>query len=266
MSSVHSGGLAAAAMKLQSPPLFDSGPGRLVRCDDGGWTLNAGTTLPLNIYSPDDQAIQDIWQILHDGTMAGESTDSIARNIRWMVAGADLRCTQIEEFVATNQAAWDAEEEFVVGHVGDADALFEAQTLGVGETRSLLNSFGFESLYEYSRRSTVPKAVRKAVESDPEYARFDKAVADRDGLRKWVYRIVETTKLLVHTYGSAESATRDILQAQTGGMAVGWNILASANSCPCCIRASKGTYPKKCPPQVPVHVGCRCALTSVLKL
>lgn len=80
--------------------------------------------------------------------------------------------------------------------------------------------------------------------------------------RSW-RRAAEIGGLLAHTYSMSISALRHVQNSRE--YVDGWQILATDDSCPACVRAAKKKYPKSKPPTVPVHLGCRCCLTPVIR-
>jgi hypothetical protein len=76
-------------------------------------------------------------------------------------------------------------------------------------------------------------------------------------------RASEIGGLLAHTYAFSVSALKTTQDDRE--YAYGWELLATDDSCPACKRAAAKKYPKSKPPTTPVHVGCRCCLSPVMR-
>lgn len=91
----------------------------------------------------------------------------------------------------------------------------------------------------------------------PEFSRIDLA-AVASGWR----RVRAEADLMAHTYLFGNSAFSQVASGRE--YAKGWEIIATDNSCSACKLAAEKKYTKSRPPQVPMHVGCRCAIVPTV--
>lgn len=78
----------------------------------------------------------------------------------------------------------------------------------------------------------------------------------------------EIATLLVHTYTMGGYSARDKERYQEDfSFITGWELLLANddNCCPYCKRAASANYPKNRKPLVPLHLGCRCSASPILK-
>jgi hypothetical protein len=71
----------------------------------------------------------------------------------------------------------------------------------------------------------------------------------------------EIGEVIAHTYMMGGHTVRD---RTASDFIKGWELLATDDSCPYCKRAAAKTYSKASRPRIPLHIGCRCAVTAVV--
>ncbi|MBI4244914.1 MAG: hypothetical protein HY606_12565 [Planctomycetes bacterium] len=84
--------------------------------------------------------------------------------------------------------------------------------------------------------------------------------------KNWKH-IFEVSQLICHTYSMSAYATRDRHNSYST-FVEGWK-LTSENSkadCPYCVRLGSRKYLPENPPQLPLHIGCRCGLVPIADL
>jgi hypothetical protein len=75
----------------------------------------------------------------------------------------------------------------------------------------------------------------------------------------------EVCMLMSHTYVMGAYDLRERNNDAMSEFVTGWKIVASEESCPTCLRAAAKVYPKEKRPLVPMHIGCRCCVSSELR-
>lgn len=71
--------------------------------------------------------------------------------------------------------------------------------------------------------------------------------------------------LVSHTYVMSGHDLRERNNGATSEFVTGWNVLASEESCPTCLRAAAKVYPRGKRPRAPLHIGCRCSVSPELR-
>ncbi len=277
------------------PEVIDTG--EVIRSDDNGWILNSKSTFPLTIYGVDEEIARRIKDILDRGL----SSDiyRIAENISPLVARYKIRCKEIDEYIKTFKPIYlkrieeqiegvsnwedlsDAEKKDLVSKFRanailslevrpycDIEVLFEGDTLNSSLYDTFIEKYGYDTIKYYLKR----KEREDIISSGEGFASFIEELKDLDLSEMslyWQY-IEEVSFLIAHTYMMSAYATRDYRDFKKFGkseLTRQWKLINAndENVCPYCRSLKDKHFPPENYPRVPLHIGCRCVVTSVIR-
>ena len=79
----------------------DPDTGSIIPAQHGGWILNPKSTFPLTVYGIDQSTANECKRLLDEGYSKG--TYDHARSLLPIIARSNLRCREIDEYVATHK-------------------------------------------------------------------------------------------------------------------------------------------------------------------
>lgn len=284
-----------ASRVTSRPEVIDTGD--VIRSNDNGWILNPKSTFPLTIYGVDEEIARRIKDILDRGL----SSDiyKVAENISPLVARYKIRCKEIDEYIKTFKPIYlkrieeqikevsnwedlsDAEKKELVSKFRanailslevrpycDIEALFEGDTLASPLYNTLIEKYGYDTIKYYLRR----KEREDIVSSGEGVVSFIEELKDLDLSEMslyWQY-IEEVSFLIAHTYMMSAYATRDYQDFKKFGKSELTRKLKiinvnDENVCPYCRSLKDKHFSSENYPKVPLHIGCRCVVTSVIR-
>ena len=214
---------------------------RVEPSDKGGWILNPEGTFKLTI-----QGIDSASALQLKGMLAGDSRSGAPVVVDFLLRSG-ATCLEVEDYVREYRPIFLSKVEEL-----RAAALDKAELAVEGGERLEADStddFESEALYDLDVLPAVGDAA-VLLKTDA-----DKSTAEE---RRACARSV--AEILLHTYTMSALAARERRHSQQDGEEgiEGWEVLATEDSCPFCLRAAEKTYPKDQCPLVPLHIGCRC--------
>lgn len=284
-----------ASRVTSRPEVIDTGD--VIRSNDNGWILNPKSTFPLTIYGVDEEIARRIKDILDRGL----SSDiyKVAENISPLVALYKIRCKEIDEYIKTFKPIYlkrieeqiegvsnwenlsDLERKDLISKFRanailslevrpycDIEALFEGDTLASPLYDTLIEKYGYDTIKYYLRR----KEREDVVSSREGVVSLIEELKDLDPSEMslyWQY-IEEVSFLIAHTYMMSAYATRDYQDFKKFGkseLTRKWKLINAndENVCPYCRSLKDKHFSSENYPKVPLHIGCRCVVTSVIR-
>ncbi|MGC8971508.1 MAG: hypothetical protein ACP5K2_04810 [bacterium] len=289
--------LSEAASRISfKPEMIDTG--EVTRTEDNGWTLNPKSTFPLTIYGVDEEVANRIKEILDRG-LSGDIY-RVAENIAPIVARYKIRCKEIDEYIKTfkpiylrkieeqmkSYTQWenlsDSERKDLISKFRtnailsleirpycDIETLFEGDSLDPSSYDELIQKYGYDTIKFYlkkkDRSATIPNKDYSTIIKEPK----DVDLSDENLSLYWQY-IEEVSFLIAHTYIMSAYATRDYRDFKKFGKSElirEWKLINSNDEsvCPYCKNLEGRHFSIEEYPKVPLHIGCRCVVTSVIR-
>jgi len=290
--------LSEIASRVSSrPEVIDTG--EITKTEDGGWILNPKSTFPLTIYGSDEEVTNRIKEIL-DRSLSGDIYRT-AENIAPIVARYKIRCKEVDEYIKTFKpiylkkieeqieaySQWENLQEFdrkellskfranailslEVRPYCDIEALFEGESLDSPLYESLIEKYGYDTIKSYLKKKDKADEISKESYSFP----IIEELKDIDSFHEeislyWKY-IEEVSFLIAHTYIMSAYATRDYRDFRKFGKSElirEWKLINAndGNVCPYCKNLEGKHFSSEEYPKVPLHIGCRCVVTSVIR-
>lgn len=289
--------LSEFASRVSSKPeMIDTG--EVTSTEDNGWILNPKSTFPLTIYGTDEEIANRMKEIL-DGGLSGDIY-RVAENIASIVARYRVRCKEIDEYIKTfkpiylkkieeqikDYPQWeslsDSERKDLLSKFRsnailslevrpycDIETLFEGDSLDPSFYNELIQKYGYDMIKFHLRKkdrgTTVPNEDYSSIIGKLK----DIDLSDENIYLYWQY-IEEVSFLIAHTYIMSAYATRDYRDFKKFGkseLTREWKIINSNDEsvCPYCKNLENRHFSIEEYPKVPLHIGCRCVVTSVIR-
>jgi len=289
--------LSELASRVSSKPeMIDTG--EVTRTEDNGWILNPKSTFPLTIYGVDEEVANRIKEILDRG-LSGDIY-KVAENIASIVARYKVRCKEIDEYIKTfkpiylkkieeqikDHPQWESLSDLErkdllskfranailsleVRPYCDIEVLFEGDSLDSSSYDELIQKYGYDTIKFHLRRkdrgTIVPNEDYSTIIKEPK----DVDLSDESISLYWQY-IEEVSFLIAHTYIMSAYATRDYRDFKKFGkseLTREWKLINSNDEsvCPYCKSLEGRHFSIEEYPKVPLHIGCRCVVTSVIR-
>lgn len=273
--------------------------GEVTKSEDNGWILNPKSRFPLTIYGVDEEIARRIKEILDRGL--SDDIYRVAENISSLVARYKVRCKEIDEYIKTFKPIYlkrieeqieeypnweelsDTEKKDLLSKFRtnailslevrpycDVEVLFEGDTLDSPLYDTLIEKYGYNTIKYYLRRGSredtdsnvdgIPSFIEELKDLDLFYEEMS---------LYWQY-IEEVSFLIAHTYMMSAYATRDYQDFKRFGkseLTREWRLINAndENVCPYCRGLENKHFSSEDYPKVPLHIGCRCVVTPVIR-
>ncbi|MCX7795075.1 MAG: hypothetical protein N2380_00925 [bacterium] len=290
--------LTEFASRVRSrPEVIDTG--EVTKSEDNGWILNPKSTFPITVYGVDEDVAKRIKEMLDRGL--SDDIYRVAENISSLVARYKIRCKEVDEYIKTFKPIYlrkieeqikeypnweelsDEERKELISKFRsnailslevrpycDIEVLFGGDALASPIYDALIEKYGYDAIKYYLRR----KNRGDIVSNENEFSSFIEEIKDLDLFYEemslyWQY-IEEVSFLIAHTYMMSAYATRDyrdFKKFRRSELTEKWKLINAndENVCPYCRSLKDKNFSFEDYPKVPLHIGCRCVVTSVIR-
>lgn len=286
-----------ASRVTSRPEMIDTG--EVTKSEDNGWILNPKSTFPITIYGVEEEIAKRIKEMLDRGLSS--EVYKVAENISPLIARYKIRCKEVDEYIEAFKPIYlkkieeqiedypnwkrlsEAERKDLISKFRsnailslevrpycDIEVLFEGDSLASPLYDTLIEKYGYDTIKYYLRKENRENIISNG-NSLPS---FIEELKDLDSFYEemslyWQY-IEEVSFLIAHTYMMSAYATRDYRDFKKFGrseLTEKWRLINSndENVCPYCKSLENKHFSFEDYPKVPLHIGCRCIVTSVIR-